>query len=191
MTSKEVYNRISKNRANHIVNAISIFRREGNFCLIGGLAVNCYVEPVYTMDADFVVATKDTSGLVDEFKKIGFDLRGKKHSINITHPESRLMMQITTDDRYLAFPSRAKNMEVEVLEEIIPVACLDDIVQAKMWAYQDMDGKMEKRGKDRLDLIRIAFKYPKYIPKLPLELAKLIEKEHKRKEQEEETLTLS
>jgi hypothetical protein len=27
----------------------------GPYCLIGGLAVNCYVEPVYTLDADFVV----------------------------------------------------------------------------------------------------------------------------------------
>jgi hypothetical protein len=30
----------------------------GPYCLIGGLAVNCYVEPVYTLDADIVAIAR-------------------------------------------------------------------------------------------------------------------------------------
>jgi len=56
----------------------------GRYCLIGTLAVNCYVEPVYTLDADFVV---DSSNL-------------RELSRSAPAPASQLRIQLTTDPRY-------------------------------------------------------------------------------------------
>ena len=44
--------------------ALEALRASGQpFCLIGGLAVNHYVEPVVTLDADFAVAA--AAGLIE------------------------------------------------------------------------------------------------------------------------------
>ena len=47
------------------------------WCLIGGLAVNTNVEPVYTLDADFVVIASGLPGLVRQLREQG--LTGEEH----------------------------------------------------------------------------------------------------------------
>ena len=63
------------------------------FCLIGGLAVNHYVEPVVTLDADFAVAghTRAAQALTS----VGFEVKEHPHSLNAQLPGSRLRVQIT------------------------------------------------------------------------------------------------
>ena len=39
--------------------------------MIGGLAVNCYVEPVYTVDADIVVVAEHLSAIRNERRILG------------------------------------------------------------------------------------------------------------------------
>jgi len=56
MTAVEAYELISQGGATDFASVIQVCDQHGPYCLIGGLAVNCYVEPVYTMDADIVVA---------------------------------------------------------------------------------------------------------------------------------------
>jgi hypothetical protein len=172
MTAKELYNLVSDNAGNDLADAIAILKRESKFCLIGGLAVNCYVDPVYTMDADFVAALKDISKLVDEFKKFRFNVIERRHSLSVVRPGSKVRIQITRDDRYFVFPSRAKNREV--LGETLPVACIEDLIQGKTWAFSDPDRKFEKREKDRLDLIRLGMKYQKQLSIMPKEIQNLI-----------------
>jgi hypothetical protein len=48
-----------------LINACEAF---GPYCLIGGLAVNTYVEPVYTLDADIVVISASLSVLRSTLK---------------------------------------------------------------------------------------------------------------------------
>lgn len=122
----------------------------GPYCLIGGLAVNCFVEPVYTLDADFVVVASNLSALA------------------ATTPVSQLRIQFTTDERYQPFLSRS--VEAEVLGVRARIACLEDVTQGKLWAYRDPRPRLSKRKKDELDLIRLAEAYPELKSMYPAEL---------------------
>jgi hypothetical protein len=172
MTAKELFNLVSDNGGNDLSDAIAILKSESKFCLIGGLAVNCYVDPVYTLDADFVPAMKDTSKLARELEKSGFNIIERRYYLSVVRPGSKVRIQITKDDRYFAFPSRAEDKEV--LGEILPVACIEDLIQGKTWAFSDPDRKFEKREKDRLDLIRIGMKYQNQLSIMPEEIRALI-----------------
>ena len=93
----------------------------GPYCLIGGLAVNCYVEPAYTLDADLVVIPATLPDIA---------------------PGSKLRIQFTTGERYQAFPARS--MDAEVLGIRVKVACREDVTQAKLWAYSDPESAAEQ-----------------------------------------------
>jgi hypothetical protein len=56
MTAEEVFESVTNGGASDFAVAVEILSRFGPWCLIGGLAVNCYVEPVYTVDADFAIS---------------------------------------------------------------------------------------------------------------------------------------
>ena len=128
------------------------------YCLIGGLAVNCYVEPVYTLDVDVVVIAEHLPKLVSRLEELGFQIEEHAHSLNALAPGSQLRIQFTTDKRYQAFPARS--VTADVLGLRVQVASLEDVTQGKLWAYLDPDRRFSKRKKDELDLIRLAEAYP-------------------------------
>jgi hypothetical protein len=142
--------------------------------LIGGLAVNCYVEPVYTLDADFVFGAAGLASLTAGLSNEGFKVEEHAHSVNATAQGSQLRIQFTTDDRYQVFIARAT--DAEVLGVRVRVACLEDVTQGKLWAYSDPNRRLSKRKKDELDLIRLAEAYPNLKSGYPLELVELIER---------------
>lgn len=146
----------------------------GPYCLIGGLAVNCYVEPVYTIDADMVVYAAILPALTIHLAERGFDTEAHAHSVNVVEPGSDLRIQFTTDERYQAFLSRS--VEASVLGVRAKVACLEDVVQGKLWAYGDPRRRLSKRKKDELDLIRLAEAYPELKPSYPRELQEQLER---------------
>ncbi len=157
MTAFEAFELTSKGGGGDFARVIALCRSAGSYCLIGGLAVNCYVEPVYTLDADFVVA-KDLPGLLIALTEQGFSVETHKHSVNVQAAGSQLRIQFTTDDRYYSFPARSE--EREVLGLLSRVACLEDTAHGKLWAYTDPQRRLSKRKKDELDLIRLAEAYP-------------------------------
>jgi hypothetical protein len=55
MTESEVYESVTGSGGSDFALLAEILNRHSAWCLIGGLAVNCYVEPVYTLDANIVV----------------------------------------------------------------------------------------------------------------------------------------
>ena len=147
--------------------ALEALRATGQpFCLIGGLAVNHYVEPVVTLDADF--GTVAATGLVEALRARGFEVQEHPHSINAQLPGSRLRLQITVNSRYAAFPARA--VAGKVLGFEMPVACLEDLVQGKLWAATDPARRASKRQKDRLDLTRLCEAHPRILSLVPLGL---------------------
>src|SRR3989442_14628063 len=75
------------------------------FCLIGGLAVNHYVAPVPTLDADFAVASG--AGAIEALSSHGFEAERHSHSINARFPASHLRTEITVNSRYADFPASA------------------------------------------------------------------------------------
>ncbi len=148
----------TKGGAGDFARVISVCQAFGPYCLIGGLAVNCYVEPVYTLDADIVVIAQRLPDLSAHLRDLEFVVEAHEHSINAQAPLSDLRIQFTTDLRYQPFLLRCEQREV--LGVPVNVACLEDVVQGKLWAYSDPQRRLSKRKKDELDLIRLAEAYP-------------------------------
>ena len=144
--------------------AVEALRVTGQpFCLIGGLAVNHYVEPVVTLDADFAIAA--ATGLMDALRARGFQVQEFPYSINAQLPGSRLRLQITINSRYASFPAHAVAGRLFGIE--MPIASLPDLVQGKLWAIQDSARRASKRAKDRADLIRLCESHPQVIALIP------------------------
>ncbi len=55
MTAAEVYELTTQGWATDFARLVRACESFGPYCLIGGMAVDCYVEPVYTLDAGVVV----------------------------------------------------------------------------------------------------------------------------------------
>jgi len=148
-------------RSDDLCRAVGALRGTGHpFCLIGGLAVNHYVEPVVTLDADFAIAA--AAGVTEALEAAGFTVEAHPHSINASLPGSRLRIQITVNSRYADFPSRAT--EAELFGVRLPVATLEDLVQGKLWAATDPARRASKRAKDEADLVRICESHPHLLP---------------------------
>ena len=58
----------------------------------------------------------------------------------------------------------------------VRVASLEDVTQGKLWAYGDPQGRLSKRKKDELDLIRLAEAHPYLKFLYPRELADQIDR---------------
>ena len=142
--------------------------RRGSWCLIGGLAVNCYVEPVYTLDADIVVIAAELPAIRDDLISAGFSVEPFPHSLNAKMPKSDLRIQFTLDPRYQAFVDDTTVRDV--LGQQVPVASLANVVRGKIWAWGDEKRRLSKRKKDELDLIRIAEGYPELRNLMPSEI---------------------
>jgi hypothetical protein len=168
MTAEEIYESVTNGGSSDFAQAAAILERVGLWCLIGGLGINCYVEPVYTVDADIVVASDNLPRVRENLAEAGFRFEEFAHSLNASKPGSKLQIQFTQDARYQDFIGRAERHEV--LGLFIPVAKLEDIVQGKIWAWTDPERRPTKRKKDELDLMRIAEAFPKLRPGLPREI---------------------
>lgn len=173
MTAEEIYESVTNGGTTDFAEAVAILERHGPWCLIGGLAVNCYVEPVYTVDADIVVVSTQLAAIADELSAAGFRLEQFAHSLNAKKEAGKLNIQFTKDERYQSFAERAKSREV--LGQLVPVADLKDIVQGKIWAWSDPERRPTKRKKDELDLMRIAEAFPELRPDMPGEIVSQFE----------------
>lgn len=174
MTAVEAYELTTQGGATDFARLIDACESFGPYCLIGGLAVNCYVEPVYTLDADLVIIAANLPKLAEYLRQQGFKTEEHPHSVNALAPVSSLRIQFTTDDRYQTFPSRA--LEAEVLGVKARVASLEDVTQGKLWAYIDPKRRLSKRKKDELDLIRLAEAYPELKSSYPRDLREQIDR---------------
>jgi len=174
VTALEAYELTTHGGATDFSRLIRACETFGPYCLIGGLAVNCFVEPVYTLDADLVVIASGLSKLAAHLREQGFKTEEHPHSVNAQPPGSELRIQFTTDERYQAFLGRS--VEADVLGVRVKVACLADVVSGKLWAYSDSRRRLSKRKKDELDLIRLAEQYPELKPLYPRELQQLLDR---------------
>jgi hypothetical protein len=174
MTATEAYELTTQGGATDFARLIRACESFGPYCLIGGLAVNCYVEPVYTLDADIVVIAASLENLTKDLEEQGFRAEVHVHTVNAQASESELRIQFTTDARYQGF--LARRVEGEVLGVRVKIACLEDVTQGKLWDCSDPRRRLSKRKKDELDLIRLAETYPALVRLYPVELQALIER---------------
>src|SRR3989442_14899587 len=105
MTASEVFESITGSGSTDFAALGAILNRRGTWCLIGGLAVNCYVEPVYTLDADLVAIASELPAIKDELIDAGFSVEEFPHSLNARMAKSDLRIQFSLDPRYQGFLS--------------------------------------------------------------------------------------
>jgi hypothetical protein len=168
MTASEVFELVTGSGSSDFATLVSILNRRGAWCLIGGLAVNCFVEPVYTLDADIVVIASELPGIKDELIKAGFSVEEFPYSLNARMAKSDLRIQFSLDPRYQDFVNDRTIRDV--LGQDVPVASLANVVRGKIWAWSDERRRISKRKKDELDLIRILEAYPELRHTMPQEI---------------------
>ncbi|MBI5651782.1 MAG: hypothetical protein HZC40_15265 [Chloroflexi bacterium] len=142
------------------------------FCVIGGQAVNAYVEPLVSLDLDLVVAT-DQMIQVESLFANAFRVERFEHSIKASLAGSDLRVQIQTDPRYADFVARAATRQVLGLD--LPVARIEDVLRGKIWAAQDPTRRKTKQQKDLLDIARLLESYSQLRALIPPDiLARLV-----------------
>lgn len=134
------------------------------FCVVGGQAVNAYVEPVVSLDLDLALAAGEVER-VEGLLAGDFEVERFPHSLNVSAPDSDLRVRFQTDPRYEDFPNRAALRDVLGLR--LPVAALEDVLQGKVWAALDEARRPSKRQKDLADLSRLLEASPGLRPRVP------------------------
>jgi len=166
MTGKEFLNSVAKGRSDILQMLLDILSETGSrYCVIGGLAVNAYVEPVVSLDVDIVVAGEGVEAVAKAAAGRGLRIEHFEHSINISGSGSDLRIQVQTDRRYQGFMAAAE--ERDVLGYRMKVARLEDVLQGKVWAFSDPARRKSKRQKDLADIARIVEAFPDLAPTLP------------------------
>ncbi|MBI4612106.1 MAG: hypothetical protein HY720_00690 [Planctomycetes bacterium] len=154
--------------ANLLDRLIEILRQnEIRYCVVGGQAVNAYVEPVVSLDLDLAVAMGDLDR-VESLLALHFHVERFEHSFNISHPGSDVRVQIQRDPRYAEFVGRARTRSI--LTVSMPVAALEDVLQGKVWAAQDPGRRPSKRQKDLADIARLLESYPELKDRVPADI---------------------
>ena len=173
MTKKEFLNAVSNGKIDILQIFLDTISAVGaNYCVIGGLAVNAYAEPVVSLDLDIIIATKNIEILCEAASK-HFKIQRFEHSINLSSSESDLRIQLQMDSRYQDFIPRAKTHNV--LGYDMKVADVKDVLQGKIWAYSDEERRMSKRQKDLADILRLIESFPDLMNQIPDTIRKKIE----------------
>jgi len=166
MVGKEFINTLANDKSDIIQTLLDILSKtDSRYCIIGGLAVNAYVEPVVSLYLDIVAAAEDIGTICETVKKSGLKIEQFEHSVNITSESSDLRIQLQTDTRYQDFLSTTQDKNV--LGYTMKVAKLEDVLQGKVWAYTDKTRRKSKLQKDLADILRIIEKYPQLETSLP------------------------
>jgi hypothetical protein len=173
MTKKEFFNAISNGKAD-IVQAFFDILASSNvdYCVIGGLAVNAYAEPVVSLDLQVMVAAGNIDTVIKAVKA-HFRIQRFAHSVNLSTDKSDLRIQLQTDSRYQEFIGRAASHTVLGYE--MKVAGVEDVFQGKIWAYLGEQRRKSKRQKDLADVVRLIEEYSSLAELLPESIKQRIE----------------
>jgi len=171
MTKKEFMNLIANGQEDILQKLLDLLNKmKIDYCVIGGLAVNAYVEPVVSLDLDLVVVAESLNKLIKSVGKL-FNVEKFPHSINLSSAKSDLRIQLQTDPRYQAFITRSSLKDVMGYK--MKVATIEDVLQGKIWAYTDEERRKSKRQKDLADIFRLVESYPNLKDLLPESIRRL------------------
>ena len=153
MQAQAFWKIVTMDQANLLERLISLLdENQIRYCVIGGQAVNAYVDPLVSLDLDLAISA-DQLEQVEALLSNEFTLKRFAHSLNVSMPNSDLRVQIQTDPRYAEFVQRAEKRTV--LGISLPVANIEDVLRGKIWAVQDIERRSSKRQKDLADISRI------------------------------------
>jgi hypothetical protein len=172
MNEREFRNKVTNSQEDFLQEFLDLLEeREVPFCVIGGLAVNAYAEPVVSLDLDLVVTSDRVDALAEALEQ-RFTVHRFPHSINVSSSSSDLRIQLQTDPKYQGFIARASRRMVLGYE--VSVVVLEDVLQGKVWAFSDPAQQPSKRQKDLADIMRLVETHPHLIALLPESLREQI-----------------
>lgn len=174
MTAKDFIKAVSNGEVDIIQMLLDIIARaEMPYCIIGGLAVNAYADPVVSLDLDIVIVASQLETLCTKARETGLQIEQFEHSINLSSPKSDLRVQLQTDARYQDFIPRSQRKNV--LGYDMMVATIEDVLKGKLWAYMDETRRKSKRQKDLADISRLVETHPDLLTYLPDTVRALVE----------------
>jgi hypothetical protein len=173
MTEREFLNAIWNGRQDVLQVFLDALSTTGvDYCVIGGLAVNAFVEPVVSLDLDVIITSEEIE-IICKAVEAHFKIERFPHSVNLSTKESDLRIQLQTDPRYQRFIG--KGTIHSVLGYKMKVASIEDVLQGKIWAYSDDQRRKSKRQKDLADIARLIEAYPYLKDCLPDEIRNRLE----------------
>jgi hypothetical protein len=173
MTGKQFYDWQTSGGTNDVMKMVDCLEKADiQWCTIGGVAVNHWArQTMVTQDVDFVVATESIERAVSLLEKAGFQSEKFEWSVNFKG-HSAVSVQLSTEDFYRDFPSRAVAADVNGI--LLRVACLEDTLKGKIKAWSDSGRRQSKRLKDLTDIARLVEAHPHLREMLPDELKKQV-----------------
>ena len=169
MTGKTFLRAVSNGKTDILQMFLGILRETGApYCIVGGLAVNAYAEPVVSLDVDLVVLAGELEKVCQAAMAKGLKVEPSEHSVNLSRPDSDLRIQLQTDARYQGILCRAEKHTVLGYE--LMVAAVGDVLHGKIWAYSDVRRRKSKRQKDLADILRLVETHPQLKSWLPPKL---------------------
>lgn len=159
MTAKQFFDWQTAGGTDDVMRLVDgLERTDISWCAIGGVAVNHWAEePMVTRDVDFVVAAEAVEQTVAALTEAGFSVERFAWSINFKG-RSKVSLQLSTEDFYRDFPSRAVPADVHGI--LMRVASLEDTLRGKIKAWSDPERRQSKRIKDLGDIARLIEAHP-------------------------------
>ena len=131
MREKELVDRLANGKSDIIQVFLEILFKTGSqYCIVGGLAANAYVEPVVSLDVDVVVAAENIGVICNAARGQGLKVEQFEHSVNITGVDSDLRIRLQHDPRYQSFLATAEDRNV--LGYPMRIVRVEDVLQGKV-----------------------------------------------------------
>lgn len=173
MLARTFWRLVVRDRVDFLPRLLQLLADSGaQYCVVGGVAVNAYVEPHITIDFDIVIAAGDIDSFEAALRK-SYIVERFAHTTNVTARGSDMRVQIQTDPRYAAFLARAEVRSVLGID--MRVASLEDVLQGKIWAAASETRRPLKRKKDLLDIARLVEAYPHLRSSVPADVLREID----------------
>ncbi len=159
MTAKQFYDWQTAGGTNDVMRLVDCLERADiAWCAVGGVAVNHWArQPLVTQGVGFVVTSDAIERTVSLLENAGF--RGERFEWSVNFKgQSTVSIQLSTEDFYRDFPSRAVAADVHGI--LLRVAALEDTLRGKMKAWSEPERRQGKRLKDLADIARLVEAHP-------------------------------
>ncbi|NUM55345.1 MAG: hypothetical protein HUU46_16990 [Candidatus Hydrogenedentes bacterium] len=104
MTGKQFINSLANGSEDVVGRVVRILESlNAPHCIVGGLAVNAYAEPMVSLDVDIVVQDAYLKDVCAAAESAGFAIEVFPNSVNLKMQGSDLRVQLQTDLRYQQF----------------------------------------------------------------------------------------
>ncbi len=175
MSALAFWKAVVADHSNFLERVIGLLEGNGiRYCVIGGVGVNAYAEPMVTQDLDIVVVAADLAR-ARELLEREFRVKEFKYSLNVYDPGSKLQVQVQLRHEFEGYVERAAVREVMDLP--LPIADPHDLLTSKVAAAREPTRRTSKHLKDLADIARLIEAFPELLAEVPEDIAPLIRRQ--------------